>query len=176
MTHPKSQTARVVAAEVLNQFDPRRNYAGPILDKLLSQTSERQRATDLVFGSIRNRKSIDIVIEKFSGRPIRRISTGLLNIIRVATYELIYSSETPIYSIVNEAVENSKTIGSKKQTGFVNAVLRRIIRHITDRQSELKEANLKKTLPQTPAGGCEFKIDFLPDPKTQPAQLFQPFY
>jgi 16S rRNA (cytosine967-C5)-methyltransferase len=176
MVQPKTQTARAVAAEVLNQFDPRRNYAGPILDKLLSQTGERQRATDLVFGSIRNRKAIDIVIEKFSDRPIRRISTELLNIIRVATYELIYSYETPIYSIINEAVENSKVtrrdasqrVGGRKQAGFVNAVLHQITKHITNRQSELKETNLRKTLPQTPASGCEFDVDFLPDLKAQP--------
>jgi 16S rRNA (cytosine967-C5)-methyltransferase len=177
MDHPKFQTARTVAAEVLNQFDPRRNYARPILDKLLSQTGERQRATDLVFGSIRNRRAIDKVIEKFSNRPIRRISTELLSIIRVATYELIYSYETPIYSIINEAVENSKVtrrdasqrVGGKKQAGFVNAVLHQITKHITNRHSELKEANLRKTLPQTPASGCEFDIEFLPDPKTHPA-------
>ncbi len=176
MVHRKTKTARVVAAEVLNRFDPRRNYAGPILDKFLNQTSERQRATDLVFGSIRNRKAIDIVIEKFSGRPIRRISTELLNIIRVATYELIYSYEAPIYSIVNEAVENSKAtrrdasqrVGGKKQAGFVNAVLHQIAKHITNRRSELKKTNLKKTLLQTPIVGCEFDVDFLPDPKAQP--------
>jgi 16S rRNA (cytosine967-C5)-methyltransferase len=175
MAHLKTPTARAVAIEVLNQFDPRRNYAGPILNKLLSQTGERQRATDLVFGSIRNRRAIDKVIEKFSNRPIRRISTELLSIIRVATYELIYSYETPIYSIINEAVENSKVtrrdasqrVGGKKQAGFVNAVLHQITKHITNRHSELKEANLRKTLPQTPASGCEFDIELLPDPKTQ---------
>jgi 16S rRNA (cytosine967-C5)-methyltransferase len=166
MAHPKTKTARAVATEVLNRFDPRRDYAGPILDKLLNQTSERQRATDFVFGSVRNRKVIDIVIEKFSGRLIRRISTELLNVIRVATYELIYSPETPIYSIVNEAVENSKAVGGKKQAGFVNAVLHQITKHITNRQSELKETNLGKTLPQTPTSGCEFNVDLLPDPKT----------
>jgi 16S rRNA (cytosine967-C5)-methyltransferase len=177
MTHPKSQTARAVAAEVLNQFDPRRNYAGPILDKLLSQTNEKQRATDLVFGSIRNRLAIDAVIAKFSGRSTRQIPTRLLNIVRVAAYELIYSSGTPGYSIVNEAVENSKAtrrdasqrVGGKKQSGFVNAVLRQITKHITNRQSELKETNLRKTLPQTPASGCEFDIELLPEPKTHPA-------
>jgi 16S rRNA (cytosine967-C5)-methyltransferase len=169
MAHPKTKTARAVATEVLNRFDPRRDYAGPILDKLLNQTSERQRATDLVFGSIRNRLAIDTVIIRFSGRTIQQISTELLNIIRIAVYELIYSSKTPGYSIVNEAVENSKAIGGKKQSGFINAVLRQITRHITNRQSEFKEANLKRTLPQTPAIGCEFDVDFLPDPKAQPA-------
>jgi 16S rRNA (cytosine967-C5)-methyltransferase len=165
MVHQKSLTARAVAAEVLNQFNPRRNYAGQILNKFLPRTNEKQRATDLVFGTIRNRIAIDAVITKFSGCPIEGISAKLLNIIRVAAFELIYSPMTPDYSIVNEAVENTKAIGGKKQTGFVNAVLRNITRRITDRQIQLSQANPKRTLPQTPAKGCQFDNDFLPEPQ-----------
>jgi 16S rRNA (cytosine967-C5)-methyltransferase len=163
------KTARAIAVNVLNRFDPKRNYASQILDELLNQTSERQRATDLVFGTIRNRSAIDTVITIFTNHPLKRIPRNLLNIIRVAVSELIYSPNTPEYSIVNEAVENTKTIGGKKQTGFVNAILRQIIGHIKNRQSRLSEADPRKTLAQTPQFGCEFDKCFLPSPKTSPA-------
>lgn len=161
--------ARLIAAEVLNRFDPKRNYAGPILDKWLPQTQERRRATDLVFGTIRNRSAIDRVIATFSGRPVQRIPIKLLNIIRLASYELIYCPETPAYSIVNEAVESAKLIGSEKQTGFVNAVLRQIGRHISNRQAQLCGAEPPSTIPQTPLSGCEFDRKFLPETKDSPA-------
>jgi len=162
-------TGRAVAAEVLNQFDPKSDYASAILNKLLHKTEERQRATDLVFGTIRNRAALDVVIAKFIHCPVDRIQAEVLNIIRIGAYELIYSIATPDYSIVNEAVENAKTLDGKKQIGFVNAVLRQITRHITNRQSRLSQANTQRALPQTTTTGCEFDIDILPDIKTLPA-------
>ncbi|MHC4460423.1 MAG: 16S rRNA (cytosine(967)-C(5))-methyltransferase RsmB [Planctomycetota bacterium] len=172
MTSRRPKTAREIATAVLNQFDPKLNYAGPILNKLLDKTTERQRATDLVFGSVRNRTAIDMAITKFADCPVERIRPKLLNIIRVASFELVYSPQTGEHAIVNEAVENAKALAGKKQTGFVNAVLRQIARHITNRQVPLSEADAKRTLPQTPATGCEFDTDILPDPKASPAQYF----
>lgn len=169
MPGQRNRSARTVAAEVLAQLEPRRNYAGPILDRLLPQTDEKQRATDLVFGTIRNRFAIDTVIATFSGRPVKRIPTKLLNIIRLATYELVYCPETPEYSIVNEAVEAVKAIGGPKQTGFANAILRQIARHIGNRHAQLSAARPATTVPQTPLTGCEFDREFLPDPKRSSA-------
>jgi 16S rRNA (cytosine967-C5)-methyltransferase len=162
-------TARTIAIDVLNKFDPERNYAGPILDKLLHKTDQRQRATDLVFGTVRNRLAIDTVIAKLSRCPVERIPAKLLNILRIGAYELIYSPETGEYAIVYEAAENAKAIADKKQVGFVNAVLRQIARLITNRQGPFTAANVTRTLPQTPATSCEFAISFLPDPQASPA-------
>ena len=167
-----NKTARIVAMTVLNQFDPKRNYAGPILNKLLPQTGEKQRATDLVFGTIRNRAAIDMVLSKLADCPVERIPAKLLNIIRIGAYELIYSPATGEYAVVNEAVENAKAVAGKKQTGFVNAVLRQISRHITNRQIALSEADIKKSLPQTPSSGCEFDVCLLPEQQTYPADYF----
>ncbi len=169
MPAKKPSSARLVAAEVLNQFDTKRDYASVILNKLLHKTSERQRATDLVLGSVRNRTAIDMVIAKFTDCPVDRIAANVLNIIRIGAYELIYSPATPDYSIVNEAAENAKSLTGKKQTGFVNAALRQITRHITNRQCPLAQANPQRALPQTLSSGCEFDIDILPDAATSAA-------
>lgn len=157
---------------LLNRFDPKRGYAAAILSDLLPQTNETQRATDLVFGTIRNRAAIDKVIAEFSGRLVERIQPELLNIIRVASFELIYCPQTPEYSIVNEAVNMAKALARKKQTGFVNAVLRQITRHIKDRQIPLSQADPQKTLPQTLSTGCLFDTEILTDPQTSPAEYF----
>ncbi len=169
MARQELKPARTIAMMTLNQFDAiskrAEQYAGPILNKLLAHTDEKQRATDLVFGTIRNRAAIDMLIAGFGDCPVERIPTKLLSIIRIGTYELIYSPAAPEYSIVNEAVENAGTVGGKKQTGFVNALLRQIHRHIKNRQISLSESDAKKTLPQTLLTGCEFDTDILSDPK-----------
>jgi 16S rRNA (cytosine967-C5)-methyltransferase len=169
MSGGDSKSARAIAAEVLQRFDPAHAYAGPILESLLDRTQERQRATDLVYGTIRNLHAIDAVISEFSGRLPNRISSVLLSIIRVAVYELVYNPATPVYSIVNEAVTDAGRAGGKKQTGFVNAVLRQVARHISDRQAGLSASDARRTLVQTPETGCVFDSDFLPDPATAEA-------
>ena len=163
MKDTKKQTARFIAAQVLNKFEPDKNYASTILEKYLDKTEQRQRATDLVFGTLRNLAAIDTVINELSGCPIKRIQKKLLNIIRIGCYEIIYTPSTGEHSIVNEAAQNVKAIASSKQVGFVNALLRQIIRHVANRQTALSQTNLKRTLPQNIDTGCEFDLDFLPD-------------
>ena len=170
MAGQKLKSARIIAVEVLNRCDPKRNYAGLILDAVRHETDQKQRATDLVFGALRNRRAVDAVIATFSGRPIERIQGRLLNIIRVGTYELIYSPLTEQYAIVNEAVLNAKTVGGEKQAGFVNAVLRQITRHISNRQVPLAEGDADRTLLADAATGCEFDTSFLPDREICPAE------
>ncbi|MBM4027421.1 MAG: hypothetical protein FJ280_18745, partial [Planctomycetes bacterium] len=164
IARPDSKSARMIAAQVLRDLDPAREYAGPLLDRLLSQTEERQRATDLVYGTLRNLDALDAVITQFSGRPTSRIAPALLSILRIGVYELAYHPATPVYSIVNEAVSNVEATAGKKQTGFVNAVLRQVARHIVGRQIDLTQASPRQTLIQTPQTGCQFDTDFLPDP------------
>ena len=177
MVSRKLKSARTIAVDVLNRCDPKRNYAGSILDEVQHETDQMQRATDLVFGTLRNRRAIDTVIATFSGRPVNRIQGRLLNIIRVGTYELIYCPSTGQHAIVNEAVADAKTAGGAKQSGFVNAVLRQITRHISNRSlnlklktKDLKFDDAERMLPQTPVAGCEFDTSFLPDQETCPAE------
>ena len=169
MAGRKSKSARTIAIAALNRFNPKRDYASQILNQLLPQTQQRQKATDLVFGTIRNSKAIDMVVTKLADCPVERIPAKVLNVIRVGAYELIYSPATAEHAIVNEAVENAKAVGGRKEAGFVNAVLRQITRHIKNRQISLSQADAKATLPQTPSTGCEFDTDILPEPRELPA-------
>ncbi len=162
LTPPKS--ARQVAVMVLNKFSPRRRDAAQILHELLEQTEQSRSATDLVFGVIRNRSCIDMVITKVSGVPRRRMPAKLLNILRIGTYELLFCSETPEYAVINESGNQAAAIAGKKQTAFVNAVLRNIERSIAKRTASLADSDTQKTIPQSPDKGCEFKIELLQDP------------
>ncbi len=174
MGHEKQKTARSIATAVLNQFDknPKQIFTAATLNKLLQETNEKQRATDLISGTIRNRSAIDAVIAKLGDCPAERIPSKLLNVIRIGAYELIYNPQTAEHAIVNEAVESVKAVAGKKQVGFVNALLRQITRGIKNRQELLSEAEPEKTLPQSLTSGCEFDIAILPEPKGSPEDYF----
>jgi len=48
--------------------------------------------------------------------------------------------------------------------------LRNITRQIVDRRASLDDAEVRAALPQDPSTGCLFKTEFLPDPKSNPAE------
>jgi 16S rRNA (cytosine967-C5)-methyltransferase len=166
MKQAVKHNARFVAVQVLPRIEHKRDYASAILNKFLDKTDQRQRATDLVFGTLRNLTAIDAVINTFGGCPANRIQKKLLNIIRVGCYEIVYTPSVAKHSIVDEAAKNTKAIAGQKQVNFVNALLRQILRRIKNRQIPLSQANGKRTLPQNIETGCEFDTDFLHDSDT----------
>lgn len=190
MSERFSKPARAVAVEALCQFDAQRAqslsgrrkkpraaeaaqpmaHLAAILEPLLEHTDQRQRATDLVYGAVRHLRTLDAVLTKSSGRPTGRIARPLLAILRIGAYELIYSPATPPYSIVDEAVKIARRFGGSKQTGFVNAILRQVLRHITAREVSLAESMPTRTLIQSPQSGCQFDVDLLADPESAPAE------
>ncbi len=159
----KTMTGRQAAVKALGAVNLKKDYAAQILEHFVPYTTETQRAMDIVTGVVRNRAVIDALIEKCSGVSVKRISKQTVNIIRAGVYELTYCPQTPEHAIVNESVEIAKGAGGRKQTGFVNAVLRAVQRHIVNRNTPLAETPMRRILPATPQTGCQFDIDILPD-------------
>lgn len=169
MPEPKPITARGVAAEVLTETRKDKQFAGDTLDQY-PKLANRQKATDLVFGVIKNRPVIDLVIEKVSGIRIVHIPSKILNIIRVGVYELIFCPQAKEYVVVCEAVEYAKRIANTKGGGFVNAILRQVQKHIINRQKPADQSSSRKLIPQTPNMGCELDIEILPAPEESPCE------
>ena len=163
-------TARAVAASVLTRADPKKGDVVETLADFLKRTKEPQRATDIVFGVLKSNCLIDNLIEKVSAVPVGRISGKILNILRVGVYELVYCPQAAEYAIVDEAVDYSKRVADAKQAGFVNAVLRQVLRHIRGRQKPIEQSRLRETIPQTPDTGCEFDFEILPDRDESPCE------
>jgi 16S rRNA (cytosine967-C5)-methyltransferase len=169
MSAPRPTTARSIAVEALSEVELRGRYADEVLSRYI-QLTEKQRATDLVFGVIRNRNVIDLIIQRFTSCPVEQVPEKILNILRVGVYELAYCPQAVEYAIVDEAVGYAKHATNARQAGFVNAVLRQTLRHISSRQKILDQASPRKTLPQTLDTGCEFSIELFPDQDASPEE------
>jgi len=73
---------------------------------------------------IQNTEEIDGIIKQFLFNwSWERLSEVDRNILRLATYELIFESKVPVEVTLNEAIEISKKFGSEKSSKFVNGVL-----------------------------------------------------
>jgi 16S rRNA (cytosine967-C5)-methyltransferase len=157
-------SARAVAVEVLAGLDIQKHDAAARLDKLMDKTNERARATDLVFGVIRNLAALDAVLQKTASIKQELTNKQILALLRIGAYELMYVPATPDYAILNDAANLAATV-SKKSAGFVNAVLRNLQRAIQNRSLPLENQNQRRILPTTDNSGCVFTTDILPDPQ-----------
>ncbi|HBG28897.1 MAG: hypothetical protein A2Y10_16680 [Planctomycetes bacterium GWF2_41_51] len=162
-------SARRAVWEVLNQFKAEKQDASLLIDKFSAKTENRAAVIDITFGVIRNSIFIDNFISQISGRPTKNIQPKLVNCLRIAVYELVFTEQAQ-YAIVNEAVELAKQTGSKKASGFINAVLRKVVASIKNKNAKLSETDSKKTLPLTSEAGCEFTIEILPAEKKDKAE------
>ncbi len=170
MSQENLTDARFVANIVLSEVNLNRSRLSEVLNYHLSKTAERQRTTDLVFGTIRNRNGIDMLITKLADCPLSRIPQKIQNIIRVGVYEIVYCPQTPTYAIVNQAVEVCRAYAGRRDMSFVNAVLRQITRSIKNRQLPLPDKLSKDSMPQSIEFGCQFGTAVLPDFETSPAE------
>ena len=169
MAEPQAKSPRQTALVVLNLFKAGGGNIGELLEGEIRNTSRPGQATDISFGVIKNRFIIDKIISQVSAAPTERISRKLLNILRIAVYELVFTNIDAEYAIVNEAVELALSVSGEKSAGFVNAVLRKTCRNITNRDVALEHSDVKKTVPKTLQSGCEFGFEILPTPNIEQA-------
>jgi 16S rRNA (cytosine967-C5)-methyltransferase len=164
-----SDNYRYAAWLVLTNFKPHKHNVAELIEKYTAKVRNRAAVVEVTFGVIRNLTFIDGLITQVSSQTKDRISEKILNCLRIAVYELVFSSQAG-YAAVNEAVNLSNKVGSKKAAGFANAVLRKISAHIKNRFADLKNSDPCKTVPLTSAFGCQFDINVLPDPDRSKAE------
>ena len=121
-------TARACALAVLRRALGSGLFASELLDREFRgarmRPDDRGLATELVFGCLRMRGTLDRAIEQSAGRPMGRISRELRDILRLGMYQLLYLDRIPAYAAVDESVKLALRHGRKGAEKFVNAVLR----------------------------------------------------
>ena len=81
-------------------------------------------ATTLVEGVIRNMQEIDALIEKHSTNwKLSRMAIVDRNILRFATFEIVYLADVPVSVSLNEAIEVAKKFGTVDSGAFINGIL-----------------------------------------------------
>lgn len=103
------------------------------IDDIISSISEEERNNPILYqkellhyveGIYEHLDTIDQIIkENLNNWSWERLMSVDKNILRLATFELLYEVEVPVEVTLNEAVEMAKDYGSEKSSKFVNGVL-----------------------------------------------------
>src|SRR5262250_933385 len=114
--------AREQALQVLYQLDMAGNE--PEWGRLYGPDDVQAFTRELVDGVRANRERIDALIAGHSEHwRLPRLSRVDLNLLRLATFELLARPEIPASVTINEAIEIARRFGSEDSAAFVNGVL-----------------------------------------------------
>jgi 16S rRNA (cytosine967-C5)-methyltransferase len=124
--------ARAVAAEIC--VDLRR---GEFLDQSFERriapldARDRRWTRELVYGMLRNRGWIDVVLSDRVRGGLVRLDPDVIDLLRLGVYQLTRMGSVPAYAAIAQTVELAKRRHGLGASKLVNAVLRR-----TDRERE----------------------------------------
>ena len=161
-------SARQMAVEALLRVSKDGAYSNLALDKRLEEyqksagkdesraETERRKAetafaSTLFYGVLERRLTLDCCIEKYAAKGLKGMSPEVLQILRVAFYQLLFLPNIPESAVVNEAVKITRQMHRSSAAGFVNGVLRSFLRDdraLPHFENPLKELSILYSIPE----------------------------
>ena len=124
---------RGAALDTIIEVCDKGEYLGRLLSSILSgagDADKRDRAlyTRIVCGTVERLISIDKVIDSYSSRPVRKQKPVIRGVLRISVFQILYMDHIPDRAACNEAVKLVSKRHMSGLGGFVNGVLRSIVR------------------------------------------------
>ncbi|MCA9081022.1 MAG: transcription antitermination protein NusB, partial [Planctomycetaceae bacterium] len=127
-------SARHLAWQALSAYERRTTFVGQTLNQLFQtqspDPSERRLATELACGSVRRRLLLDAVLAAYSSRPIENLDFAVRLVLRIGIDQILFVDRIPPHAAVAETVNLCRTVGKEEAAGFVNGILRTLLREL----------------------------------------------
>ncbi|MBO5462272.1 MAG: 16S rRNA (cytosine(967)-C(5))-methyltransferase RsmB [Clostridia bacterium] len=125
-----SKPARQIAFEILLKIEKDKAYSNLAIDSAVKafcpDSTDCAFISRLVYGVTERKITIDYIISGCLSQPISKLKKEVLVILRLGTYQLVFSDKIPASAAVNESVKLAKNNKCGFATGLVNAVLRKV--------------------------------------------------
>ena len=124
---------RKIAMQILYEIEVKGAYSNIALNNALKQNKDLKSVdkaliTRIVYGVISQKLALEEIIKKYSKIRLKKISTYILIILKIGIYQIKYMDKIPDSAAVNECVKLAKRYGHGASAGFVNGLLRSVIR------------------------------------------------
>ena len=124
--------ARRLAFKTLYDIERNKNYSNISINKNFKDIDisdqEKGLATELIYGVIENKYYLNYIIDKLSKIKSKKMSTYVKISLWLGIYQILFLDSIKDHAAVNESVALIKKY-DKKSSGFVNAILRNVLRH-----------------------------------------------
>ena len=111
----QNKYSHLVIRDVLNKYD----YLDGRDKAFLKRVTE---------GTLERRIQLDYVLDQFSKVPVSKMKPLIRTLLRMSVYQLLFMDSIPDSAVCNEAVKLAGKRGFRNLQGFVNGVLRNIVR------------------------------------------------
>ena len=124
--------ARKTAVKVLVKIEKEGTYSNLGVAEALKNSElnlqDKSLATAIIYGVLDRKITLDYILSKFLKTPINKTEPFTLMVLRSALYQIKYMDKIPESAAVNEAVKIMKSSKFSRNSGFVNGVLRSVLR------------------------------------------------
>lgn len=124
--------ARKTAVKVLVKIEKEGTYSNLGVAEALKNSElnlqDKSLATAIIYGVLDRKITLDYILSKFLKTPINKTEPFTLMVLRSALYQIKYMDKIPESAAVNEAVKIMKSSKFSRNAGFVNGVLRSVLR------------------------------------------------
>ncbi len=124
--------ARESALRALYDIEVSGAYTNAALKKALSAEefsgADKGLLTEIVYGVTANKTALDYIISQYSKLRIKKLSPWVLIILRMGIFQIHYMDKIPHSAACNESVKLAKKYSHSSGAGFVNGVLRSVVR------------------------------------------------
>lgn len=127
------KNSRETAFQVLFKVLEEGEYSHIVLSRMLAAEAEAQKrdrafVTRLTEGTLEHLMTLDHVLNRVSKTEVKKMKPVIRTILRMSVYQLMYMDAVPDSAVCNEAVKLAKAKGFQGLSGFVNGVLRSVVR------------------------------------------------
>lgn len=166
---------RKIAFDILNTIENNGAYSNLAVNQALKRAGKETDGAfvrRIVYGVLENRICLDYYISRFLKSHIDEVKSKSLNLLRMSVYQILFMDSVPDYAAVNEAVKIAKK-ELVHQDGFINGVLRNVIRNkqklqLPDpKRNKLKYLSVRYSFPEwmirylISGYGEPFTVDFM---------------
>ncbi|MBR3792264.1 MAG: 16S rRNA (cytosine(967)-C(5))-methyltransferase RsmB, partial [Clostridia bacterium] len=128
------KNARDLAMHILYDIEYNGAYSNMALKNAFSKnqdlsTVDKGFITRIVYGVVSRKITLEYIISSFSKIKLKKISKYILIILKMGIYQLKYMDKVPESAAVNESVKLAKRYGHGASAGFVNGLLRSVIKN-----------------------------------------------
>lgn len=133
----KAVNEREIVLAILMEVTENGQYSHIVLRDVLSKyqyLEKRERAfiTRVTEGTLEHMIEIDYILNQFSKVKVKKMKPVIRNILRSAVYQIRYMDRIPDRAVCSESVRLAVRRGFSGLKGYVNGVLRSIIREMDD--------------------------------------------
>ena len=133
----KQINEREVVLEILMEITENGAYSHKILGDVLSKyqyLEKRERAfiTRVVEGTLEHMIEIDYILNQISKTKVKKMKPVIRNLLRSSVYQLKYMDSVPDHAVCSEAVKLAVRKGFSGLRGYVNGVLRNVVRKMDE--------------------------------------------